>query len=160
MNIFDRIKQDHDAAREVMEKLKSTTSRAVKTRQELFDHFKLDMWTHHKVEEAVFYSHLRGTKEMFGDSMEALNEHHMANGMIEELDTFPVDSEEWKMKFKTLCELVEHHMKEEEEDFFPCARKVLSKELAEVMGKRFDQRKKIVFAALQPMDVAAETEKA
>jgi hypothetical protein len=153
MNIFNRIKQDHDAAREVIEKLKATTPRAWKTRRELFDHLKLEMWVHHKVEEAVFYSHLRDGDDMHGEAMEAYNEHHMANGVFEELDTFPVDSEEWGMKFKALCELVEHHMDEEEKDFFPEARKVISKEVAELMGQEFDARKKAAIAALQPLDV-------
>ncbi len=156
MNIFDRIKQDHDAAREVIEKLKNTTERAKKTRQELFDHFKLDMWVHHKVEEAVFYDILRKTKDMHGEAMEAYNEHHVANGLIEELDTFPVDSEEWHVKFKALCELVEHHMDEEEEDFFPEARKLLDKETQDLMGERFDQRKKVVMAALTPLELENE----
>lgn len=160
MNIFDRIKQDHDDAREVIKKLKATTSRAAKTRRQLFDHLKLDMWVHHKVEEAVFYSVLRDGKEMHGEAMEAYNEHHMANGVFEELDTFPVDSEEWEMKFKALSELVEHHMDEEEEEFFKKAKKILSKEMQELMGQRFDARKKVVMAALQPLDVDAEMAKA
>ena len=159
MNIFQRIKQDHDAAREVIEKLKATTPRAWKLRRELFDHLKIDMWVHHKVEEAVFYSHLRAGKEMHGEAMEAYNEHHMANVVFEELDTFPVDSEEWGMKFKALCELVEHHMKEEERDFFPAAKKVLSKEEALLMGERFDMRKRVVMAALQPLDVKGDLAK-
>lgn len=90
MNIFDRIKQDHDEAREVIEKLKATTPRAEKTRRQLFDGLKLEMWVHHKVEEAVFYSFLRDTTEMHGEAMETYNEHHMANGVFEELDTFPL----------------------------------------------------------------------
>ena len=80
--------KDHDDAREVMKKLKETTARAEKTRTELFTKFKLDMWAHHKVEEAVFYSYLRDDTKMSEDSYEALNEHHVANGLLEELDTF------------------------------------------------------------------------
>jgi hypothetical protein len=160
MNIYQRIKQDHDHAREIIAKLKETTPRAVKTRQTLFDELKLDMWIHHKVEEAVFYSYLRGGKEMHGEAMEAYNEHHMANGVFEELDTFPVDSEEWGMKFKALCELIEHHMKEEERDFFPEAKDVISAEVARMMGEEFDARKKVVMAALAPLDVSKEVEKA
>ena len=160
MNIFQRIKQDHDSAREVIEKLKATTPRAAKTRTELFNHLKIDMWVHHKVEEAVFYSYLRAGKEMHGEAMEAYNEHHMANGVFEELDTFPVDSEEWGMKFKALCELVEHHMKEEERDFFPAAKKVIPAAIARLMGEEFDARKQAVMEALLPLDVKAAMEKA
>jgi hemerythrin-like domain-containing protein len=152
MNIFDRIKKDHDDAREVMSKLKDTTARAEKTRLELFTTFKNDMWAHHKVEEAVFYSFLRDDTEMSKDSYEALNEHHVANGLLEELDTFPVTSEEWGVKFGALSEIIEHHMDEEEDDFFPTAKKLLSKETADLMGARFDARKKVVLAAIMPMD--------
>ena len=152
MNIYDRIKKDHDDARKVMEKLKDTTARAEKTRLELFTHFKLDMWAHHKIEEAVFYSFLRDDTDMSKHSYEALNEHHVANGLLEELDTFPVTSEEWGVKFGTLSELIEHHMDEEEKDFFPKARKLLSKEQAELMGTRFDARKKVVLAAIMPLN--------
>ncbi len=152
MNIFERIKQDHDDAREVMSKLKDTTARAEKTRLELFTHFKLDMWAHHKIEEAVFYAHLRDDTKMSGESYEALNEHHVANGLLEELDTFPVTSEEWGVKFGAVSELIDHHMEEEEKDFFPKAKKLLSKETADIMGQRFDARKKVVLAAIMPID--------
>lgn len=152
MDIFERIKQDHDEARKVMSKLKETTARAEKTRTELFTQFKNDMWAHHKVEEAVFYSYLRDDTKMSNESYEALNEHHIANGLLEELDTFPVTSDEWGVKFGALSEVVEHHMKEEEEEFFPAARKLLSKDVADIMGRRFDSRKKIVLAAIMPID--------
>ncbi len=160
MNIYDRIKQDHDAARKVITQLKATTPEEGKQRQKLFDHLKIEMWVHHKVEEAVFYSYLRAGDDMHGEAMEAYNEHHMANGVFEELDTFPVDSEEWGMKFKALCELVEHHMDEEEEDFFPEARKTISDEVADLMGEEFDSRKAAALAALAPLKVSKQMEKA
>ena len=152
MNIFDRIKQDHDAARTVIAELKATEPHEAERRQRLFDHLKLDMWSHHKVEEATFYAWLRQGEAMRGDAMEAYNEHHMANGVFEELDTFPVNSEEWGMKFKALCELVEHHMKEEERDFFPEARKVIPPHVAEAMGAAFDTRKAAMLEAMQPLE--------
>lgn len=159
MNIFDRIKQDHDASREVIGKLKATEPRQARTRTDLFNHLKIDMWAHHKVEEAVFYSYLRAGNDMHGEAMEAYNEHHMANGVFEELDTFPVDTEEWGMKFKALCELVEHHMKEEERDFFPATKQIIPADIAKLMGDEFDARKQTVMEALQPIDVKAEMEK-
>ncbi|WP_425408502.1 hemerythrin domain-containing protein [Hyphococcus sp.] len=152
MDIFERIKKDHDDARVVMKKIKETTERAEKTRLKLFTEFKNDMWAHHKVEEAVFYSYLRDDTKMSKESYEALNEHHVANGLLEELDTFPVDSEEWAVKFGALSESIEHHMDEEEEDFFPKAKKLLSKDQADLLGSRFDSRKRVVFAGISPID--------
>ncbi|HOP21204.1 MAG TPA: hemerythrin domain-containing protein [Parvularculaceae bacterium] len=152
MDIYARITQDHDAARESIEQLKATTPRAVKTRKELFRNLKLDLWAHHKVEEAVFYAYLRDTTDMNSEAYEGLNEHHVINGLIEELDTFPVDSEEWGVKFGALSEIVDHHLKEEEDEFFKKAKKILSADAAKLMGERFDARKKVVLAAISPLD--------
>lgn len=135
--IYDRIKQDHDEARALIRQIEDTTDRAAKTRQDLFDRFKLDLWSHNKIEEATFYSKLeqKGDKK---ESLEAKNEHHMVNSMLEELDTMPKDNVEWGQKFHALAELLEHHMDEEEDEFFELARKDLTEEEAEDLGERFD----------------------
>lgn len=153
MKIYDRIKKDHESARAVIKEIKATEAGDAGSRTLLFDHFKLDMWAHHKVEEAVFYSYLRSGEAMFSVAIEAINEHHMANGMIEELDTFPVDSEEWLVKFKAVCELIEHHMDEEEDEFFEKARKILDDATAEKMGAAFDERKAAMLEALTPLSI-------
>ncbi|MHA6287078.1 hemerythrin domain-containing protein [Maricaulis sp. CAU 1757] len=150
-NIYDRIKQDHDKARELISQIEDTTDRAKKTRQELFDKFKLELWTHNKVEEATFYAKLeqKGDKD---ESLEAKNEHHMVNSLLEELDTMPKDNAEWGQKFHALAELLEHHMDEEEGEFFDLAHKDLTEEEAEELGRRFDSRKRVVKPALAPVD--------
>jgi len=155
MKIYDRIKQDHDEARQLMSEIKDTTERAAKTRKKLFDTFKVEMWVHHKVEEAVFYSTLAKRRETRDEAFEAINEHHVANGLLEELDSMPVDSAAWASKFGVLCELVEHHMEEEEEEIFAEARESLSDEDAETMGESFDSRKKVVLAAMEPLELAS-----
>ena len=150
-DIFDRIKQDHDEARDLISRIEDTTDRAAKTREDLFEKFKLELWTHNKVEEATFYSKLeqKGDEE---ESLEAKNEHHLINSMIEELDTMPKDNVEWGQKFHSLAELLDHHMEEEEGEFFDLARKDLSETEAEDLGQRFDSRKKVVKPALTPVE--------
>ena len=150
-DIFDRIKQDHNKARDLIGQIEDTTDRAAKTRRELFDTFKLELWTHNKVEEATFYAKLE-QKGDEAESLEAKNEHHMINSLIEELDTMPKDNVEWGQKFHALAELLDHHMEEEEGEFFTLARKDLSDKEAEDLGQRFDSRKKVIKPALTPVD--------
>ena len=76
----------------------------------------------------------------------------MINSLIEELDTMPKDNTEWGQKFHALAELLDHHMEEEEGEFFELARKDLSEKEAEDLGQRFDSRKKVVKPALTPVD--------
>ena len=38
-------------------------------------------------------------------------------------------------------------------ELFKKAKKILTKDVADLMGERFDQRKRVVMAALMPLDV-------
>lgn len=154
MDIFERIKQDHDLVREVMGQICETTNRAEKTRDALFQTLSLEIWAHHKVEEATFYEALKHKGEV-GEAYEAQNEHHMLNNMMDELATMPTNNEHWHMKFNAMSELLKHHLDEEEEEFFPMAKKLFSKEEAQALGKMFDGRKKITLAAITPIEKIA-----
>ncbi|GJL98197.1 MAG: hypothetical protein DHS20C06_20140 [Hyphobacterium sp.] len=149
-DIFDRIKKDHDAARALVDEIEATTDKAGKQREALFETFKIELWTHNKVEEATFYARLESKGEE-DESLEAKNEHHMLNSLIEELDTMPKDNVEWGQKFHALAELLSHHMDEEEEEFFELGRKEFSESEAEKLGEQFDTRKKAVKPALAPV---------
>lgn len=150
-DIYKRIKQDHDKFRDMIEQIKATSDHAGKKRQKLFDTFKLELWSHAKIEEATFYTKL----EQKGDTKEALegrNEHHMAGALLDELDTMPSDNPEWSQKFLALSELLDHHMEEEETEFFKLGRKDFTDAEAEDLGDRFDSRKKVMVPALEPVE--------
>ncbi len=155
MTIYERLKQEHDEARALFEKLTGERDAGGESREALFEQLKLDLWVHHKLEEAVFYSQLVAHRETKGEAFEAINEHHIANGLLEELDSMPKSSTAWQAKLGTLKELVEHHMEEEEEETFEEARGVLSDAQAEEIGKAMQDRKKVVLAALQPIELKA-----
>lgn len=149
-DIYQEIKADHDKARDLMGKIMDTSNQASKQREELFEQFKLDMWSHNKIEEALLYQPLREAKETRGEAMEALNEHHVAGGLIEELDAMPKDSEAWIGKFSALKDMLEHHMDEEENEVFSDAKNVIKEERAEELGDKFQSRKNVVVPALKP----------
>ena len=52
------------------------------------------------------------------------------------------NNEDLKGKAKVLKELVEHHADEEEEDMFPRARKLMSRDELRDLGERMEARKK------------------
>lgn len=150
-NIFDCIKKDHDAARKLVKQIEATTDSTAKKREELFETFKNELWSHNKIEEATFYSKLeqKGDEE---ESLEARNEHHMLNSLMDELDTMPKGNVEWGQKFHALAELLEHHMDEEEGEFFDLGRKEFSDAEADTLGEQFDSRKKVVTPALADVE--------
>lgn len=151
MDVYTAIKAQHDASRDTLDKLSDSTTRAVKTRQTLFGAFKRDLWAHNKVEEAVFYSVLRQHKDIRDEALEAFAEHHVLNSLLEELETTPVDNDNWTAKFSALQEMLQHHMEEEENEVFEMARDLLSRDQASDLGKKLESRHRVIVAALEPI---------
>ena len=151
MDIYAAVKRQHDATRKVIEPLSDTTPGAEKTRQELFGSLKRDLWSHNKVEEAVFYSVFKYHQDIRGEALEAFAEHHVLNSLLEESDTTPVTSDDCSAKFSALQELLEHHMNEEEDEVFDMAQEILSGQQASDMGRKFESRHRVIVAALTPI---------
>ena len=148
MDIFDRIKHDHDTLRALLERIEDPDK---ESRRAVFEEFARELWAHGKVEEAVFYAALTKHKEAKAETMEGLNEHHMINGLAEELSAMPADSGAWTAKMQVLGELLRHHLDEEEEELFEEARDALADERADELGRLYDERKQHAMAALAPL---------
>jgi hemerythrin superfamily protein len=149
MDIYGVIKQDHDLMRSMLEGLCKTENGQADRREAEFTPLKNELMMHQQVEEAVLYAALKDVEETRPDALEAIAEHHLVNGLLEELALMPKDSDEWFAKFGVLKELVEHHMKEEEEDFFAAARKVLDKKQANELGKQMRSKKEAGIRAIE-----------
>lgn len=151
MNIYDRIEQDHDAVRGLLTRMAELKTTEKAKRRTLFDELQRELWAHHKVEETVFYAALSKARNAGGEAAEGLNEHHIINGLVEELNGTPDDGTAWEAKFKVLTELVQHHLDEEEDDLFDEAREALPDSRAEELAALFDERKKHALEALKPI---------
>jgi hemerythrin-like domain-containing protein len=57
---------------------------------------------------------------------EADEEHHVAKILIAELEQMQGNEDNWEAKFMVLAENVRHHIKEEEGEIFPEAKKPTS----------------------------------
>ena len=141
MNAFELLKQDHKKVSGIFENLEPTTERGVKTREELFALLKQELDIHARIEEEIFYPAIKEAKETRDITLEAYEEHNVVKQLLAELDELPKDDETWGAKLKVLKENVEHHVEEEEDEMFPSAREVLSKEQIEELGTRMEASK-------------------
>lgn len=148
MDIFDRIKTDHDTLRAMLERIEGADK---ESRRAIFNEFQRELWAHGKVEEAVFYASLTQHREAKAEAMEGLNEHHMINGLAEELNAMRSDDGAWTAKMQVLGELLRHHLEEEEDELFEEARDALEDARAAELGSIYDERKKHAMAALAPL---------
>lgn len=92
MTIYERLKLEHDEARAQFEDLCDTRNAGAQRREELFGRLKPDPRLHRKVEEAVSRSLFARDRAARGEAFGAVDGHHLADGLLAELDSLPKDS--------------------------------------------------------------------
>ena len=78
---------------------------------------------HARIEEEIFYPAMRGAEDAHDLVDEAAVEHQTLKSLVAELEAASPDEDLYDAKVKVLSEYVKHHVKEEEGELFPLARK-------------------------------------
>jgi hypothetical protein len=125
--ILEVLKREHREQSALME-LVERSAPGARARTVTFEKLATTLLAHLHGEDAVLYPALDAIDATHGMALEALEEHHVIELLVAELRAIHVRGEEWMAKFHVLTESVEHHVKEEEEKFFPKTRTVLSVE--------------------------------
>jgi hemerythrin superfamily protein len=136
---IDLLDEDHQILKELFEKFEAAKDR--RSKQPVIEKALKLLTVHAAIEEEIFYPALRNAKieEMKPLLDEALEEHHVAKFLMAELKGMDEQEERYDAKFEVLAESVRHHIKEEESDMFPKAKKA---DLDwEAMAKRMKERK-------------------
>ena len=133
---FTMLKADHDKVKKLFDKFEQANG---SEKQEIAAEAHKELKVHATAEEQVFYPALRQEmNDEDGLMDEADEEHHVAKFLIAELEQMEGDEDHWEAKFTVLAENVRHHIKEEESEIFPEAKKTdidftaLGVQLAEV----------------------------
>src|SRR5689334_6695878 len=100
--------------------------------------------SHTRIEDEVMYPRMRKlVPDITDDILESYEEHHVADLLIAELENMSPDDERYKAKTTVLIESVEHHIQEEEENWFPTVREEVGrKELQEIGAEMIAMRDK------------------
>jgi hemerythrin-like domain-containing protein len=141
------LETDHRRMEDLLKKGEETTTRGVKTRTELLNTLTRELNAHEHIEETVLYPALRSHPEAKDIVLEGYEEHHVADLIVKELHGLARDDEQWGPKFKVLKENIEHHIEEEEDDMFPKARGIFSREELQQLGALMADRKKVFLDA-------------
>lgn len=125
MKIFEALRRDHDKQRALIKLLLETTGES-STREEYYNQLKNELTEHAVAEERHFYAPLMQADQTIALSRHGIAEHHQIDKFIAELDETSMSSSAWLSIFKQLAHKVEHHLEEEEREFFQQAGKALS----------------------------------
>lgn len=138
MNIFEALRKDHDTQRSLLKKLVDTSG-DTQTRDEIFKKLKTELETHADAEERYFYKPLIDSDKTQDKARHGIAEHHEIDELIEELEDTDYSSSAWLKIAKDLQGKVEHHLEEEEHEFFQMAGKVLSESNKEKLARAYQR---------------------
>ena len=106
-------------------------------------------------EEELFYPAVRAQRTE-DDLLESLEEHLSLKRLLADLLTLAPDDATFQAKCKVLREQSVHHHKEEEEDLFPEARKMLEAQERERLGAEMEALQRRMRSEGEPREVIAE----
>ena len=117
--------EDHESLRKLMKKMKSARTSPAK-KDTAFVEFVDLLTAHTEAEEKSLYNVRKNNEWLRPDILEGLQEHRIAEELIAKIKR--TKNQEFKeAKMKVLCDYVEHHLDEEEEDLFPHFEKTISR---------------------------------
>lgn len=97
---------------------------------------------HLEGEEYLLY---KKTRDKATDlTLEAYEEHNLVKDKLRELDNLNINDEHWMPKMKVVKDLVEHHVEEEEEEYFPKSEEILGSDTLDQLGQKYEDWKKDV----------------
>jgi len=137
------LKTDHAAVKKLFESEKKLTKTDGKKKEAIFNQIKAALEVHATVEEEIFYPAVKAARaENVKDEVrEAYEEHKQIKTLLAQIAGVTAADETYDMKIKVLREDVEHHVKEEETEMFPDAKKFLGEKRLMELGAQLEARK-------------------
>jgi hemerythrin superfamily protein len=115
--------EDHEQVKSMFEQYEELGDRAFASKQKLALKICTELTKHATAEEEIFYTAVRAATKDDDMLDEAIVEHGSAKELIAQIISMEPTEDLYDAKVKVLGELIDHHVKEEEGEMFPKARK-------------------------------------
>ncbi len=136
MKATELLKQQHGEVSRLFKAIEKTDDPAEK--KSYFLELASNLVAHDGIERKIFYpacEEAMGMDDLLG---EALVEHGVVEFSLYQASQ-ALGKDDFEYKCKVLKELVEHHVEEEEKEFFPKVEKALGKDKLESLGEDLDE---------------------
>lgn len=138
MKATELLKEQHKEVASLFKRIEKSQEKREKA--ELFEELAQNLVAHNAIEREIFYPACKkamGMTEMLG---EAMVEHGVIEFSLYLADQAQGGKDDFEHKVTVLSEMVEHHVKEEEDEFFPKVKKALGAERLEALGEEMEAR--------------------
>jgi hemerythrin superfamily protein len=129
------LKNDHKQIKRLFREFERSGDRAVKAKGAIVDRILEALTVHTYIENEGMYPAVRkALPDLEDDVLESYEEHHVADVLCMELAAMSPDDEHFTAKVTVLIEIVEHHVEEEEDEWFPKVREGLGRKRLQEIG--------------------------
>ncbi|HEY1328043.1 MAG TPA: hemerythrin domain-containing protein [Casimicrobiaceae bacterium] len=157
-NAIELLKNDHDEVEKLFDQYEDAREESnAELKAQIVATICNALATHAQIEEEIFYPAVHKGIDDAADLVdEATVEHRMVRALVDDLAVATPDDELYDAKVKVLSEYVKHHVREEEGEIFPLARK--SEIDLDALGARLVRRKEELAAeAAKPIAARRRT---
>jgi hemerythrin-like domain-containing protein len=135
MKATDLLEEQHRVVRDLFKRIEGASG---SEQRALFAEIASNLVAHDAIEREIFYPACEQALGMTDDLGEALVEHGVVEFCLFEVDE--AKPEQFKHKCTVLREMLDHHIDEEEDEFFPKVEKALGEEKLESLGEEMQRR--------------------
>jgi iron-sulfur cluster repair protein YtfE (RIC family) len=140
------LREDHALLRKLSKELSETVEEEADRRKKLLQRLEAELKAHTTIEEELFYPAFLDASDDIEDARkvaEGIEEHRACDRkVIPDMHHADNGSIAFSGQAKVLKDYIFHHLKEEEEDMFPCVKKLISAEALEALGSKMQARKR------------------
>jgi hemerythrin-like domain-containing protein len=130
------LKDEHKEIRRAFREFERAGDTATAQRGDIADRIIELLTRHTYIENEVMYPRVREmVPSLDRDVLESYEEHHVADLLVAELSGMKPYDERFNAKMTVLIENVEHHMDEEENEWFPQVRESLGRKPLQEIGR-------------------------
>jgi hemerythrin superfamily protein len=132
-NIIDLLKEDH-------KKVKTLLDETIKNRDTSnYPQIQKELRIHMEGEENLLYKKTRNQATDL--TLEAYEEHDLVKKELRDIDNLNINDEHWMPKMKVVKDMIEHHVEEEEEEYFPKSEELLGLDELNQLGQKYEDWK-------------------
>jgi hemerythrin-like domain-containing protein len=129
------LKNDHKQIKRLFREFERAGDGALKAKGAIVDRILEALTVHTYIENEGMYPTVRqALPDLDDDVLESYEEHHVADVLCMELAAMSPDDEHFTAKVTVLIENVEHHIDEEEDEWFPKVREGLGRKRLQQIG--------------------------
>jgi hemerythrin-like domain-containing protein len=120
---IEMLKEDHAKVQKAFKEFEKMDREDTETMKQMVQTVCEELKVHTTLEEEIFYPAVREAIDDEDIMNEATVEHETAKMLIEQLENMGPEDPNYHATFTVLGEYVKHHVKEEEDEMFPQAKK-------------------------------------